>query len=77
MTCEGIFADTVHWAIEKTEEEMKDSVGENGDESDKKKYLRLVSEYKKFKKNNCRHFSFNSTANSSHFGKFRFDTYAP
>ena len=49
MTCEGIFADTVHWAIEKTEEEMKDSVGENGDESDKKKYLRLVSEYKNFK----------------------------
>ena len=28
VTCEGIYADTVHWAVDKTEEEMEDKVSE-------------------------------------------------
>ena len=28
VDCEGIYADTVHWAVDKTEEEMEDKVSE-------------------------------------------------
>ena len=43
--------------------------GKKGEGRDKKKFLRLVSEYKKFKRNNVQHLRFNSAATSTMFGK--------
>ena len=51
--------------------EMEESFGKRGDELDRKKYVKLLSEYKRFKKNNVRHFRFNSEANLAMFGKGR------
>ena len=48
--------------------EMTNAVGQNANEMAKKKYMRLVSEYKIFKRENCKHFRFNSTAHKTHFG---------
>ena len=58
---------------EDLKKEMRLTKGNNvqkGEERDKKKYLRLVSEYKNFKKTNCQHFRFNSAANLTQFSKF-------
>ena len=49
---------------------MKSSFGKKGEELDKKKYLKLIAEYKNFKKKNVQHFRFSSAANLSNFGKF-------
>ena len=43
--------------------------GKKGEERDKKKFLTLVSEYTKFKRNNVQHLRFNSAATSTKFGK--------
>ena len=50
---------------------MKGNNVQKGEELDKKKYLRLVSEYKKFKKSSCQHFRFNSAPNLTQFSKFQ------
>ena len=42
----------------------------NRDELDKEKLGKLVSEYKKFKRKNVKHFRFNANFTSSVFGKF-------
>ena len=55
--------------LKKELELMKGKIGKQGEELDKKKYMRLMSEYRNFKKHNVRHFRFNSAANSSDFGK--------
>ena len=69
LTCEGIFADTVHLGLDKVERNMKDSFNNiNVAELDEKKFKKLVSEYKNFKKKNCQHFRFNSEANLTLFG---------
>ena len=52
--------------------EMRLTKGQKGEKLDKEKYMRLVSEYKKFKKTACQHFRFNSAANLTRFGKFQF-----
>ena len=52
--------------------EMEESFGKKGEELDKEKYMKLLSEYKQFKKSNVRHFRFNSKANSTGFGKSLF-----
>ena len=39
---------------------------------DKQKFLELIDEYKKFKRENVRHFRFHSIAPSSAFGKSSF-----
>ena len=52
--------------------EMEDSFGKRGEELDREKYMKLLSEYKSFKKNNVRHFRFNSETNSSGFGECPF-----
>ena len=44
--------------------------GKRGDELEKKKYVKLVSEYEKFKKNNVQHFKFSSASNKTAFGQF-------
>ena len=69
VTCEGIFADTNHFAVDKTEGKMRGSFGQNEAELDEKKFKKLVSEYKNFKKKNFRHFRFNSAANLTQFGE--------
>ena len=69
LTCEGIFADTLHLGLDKVERNMKDSFSKNGAELDEKKFEKLVSEYKNFKKENCQHFRFNSEANLTLFGE--------
>ena len=47
---------------------MKIATGQKGDEVDRKKYDKLISEYKKFKTENMKHFRFNSAANLSTYG---------
>mgnify|MGYP001271364736 CR=1 FL=1 len=44
--------------------------GRRGDELEKNKYMKLVSEYEKFKKNNVQHFKFSSASNRTAFGQF-------
>ena len=51
-------------------EVMKIATGKRGDELDKEKYKMLVSEYRKFKSKNVKHFRFNAAANLSEFGEF-------
>ena len=46
--------------------EMKESNERKGEELDKKKFIEMISEYTKFKRNSVRHFRFNS---SSIFGE--------
>ena len=46
---------------------MMIATGERGEELDKEKYRILVSEYRKFKTKNVKHFMFNSAANISIF----------
>ena len=48
---------------------MKSSGQEKGEELDKEKYKMLIAEYRKFKRENVRHFRFNSGENLSSFGK--------
>ena len=51
-------------------EVMKMATGKRGDELDKEKYKMLISEYKKFKTKNVKHFRFNSAANLSTYGEY-------
>ena len=48
---------------------MKNGGQEKGEELDKEKYKMLISEYRKFKRENVKHFRLNSAENSSSFGK--------
>ena len=50
-------------------EVMKIATGKTGDELDKEKYKMLVSEYRKFKTKNVKHFRLNAAANLSEFGE--------
>ena len=50
-------------------EVMKIATGKRGDELDKEKYKMLVSEYRKFKTKNVKHFRFNAAASSNEFGE--------
>ena len=49
---------------------MKNNNGKKGEELDKEKFKRLISEYRKFKMKNVKHFRFNENATSNMFGKF-------
>ena len=51
------------------ETKMEIAIGETGEELDRQKYKTLVSEYRKFKTKNMKHFRFNSANNLSTFGK--------
>ena len=58
--------------LEKEVKLLKSSSGEEkGEELDKKKYERLVSEYRNFKKQNVRHWRFNSAGDFPKFGKYK------
>ena len=49
------------------------ATGQRGEELDKNKYRTLISEYRKFKTKNVKHFRFNSAADLSTFGESLFD----
>ena len=51
---------------------IKSATGQEGEELDRKKYKKLISEYRKFKTTNVKHFRFNSAGNLSRFGEFLF-----
>ena len=51
---------------------LKIATGQRGEELDKEKYKMLVSEYRKFKTKNVKHFKFNSAANLTMFGEDEF-----
>ena len=53
----------------KEEEVLKCNKRNMAVEMDKEKFKELISEYKKFKTENVRHFKFHSDASSSVFGK--------
>ena len=53
--------------LEKEVQLLKSSGQEKGEELDKEKYKMLIAEYRKFKRENVKHFRFNSAENS--FGK--------
>ena len=65
MTCEGIYAD-VEWV--KGEEPMAMMKGKNLEDLEKIDILRLISEYKEFKRTHVQHFRFNSEASATIFG---------
>ena len=51
------------------EELMKIATGQKGEELDKEKFNMLISEYRKFKTKNVKHFRFNAAANLCEFGE--------
>ena len=61
----------VYKQLAELKKEVKLNSGqEKGEELDKEKYKMLIAEYRKFKRENVKHFRFNSGENSSAFGKF-------
>ena len=48
---------------------IKGSISKNRDELDRQKYMKLISEYRQFKKNEVQHFRFDSAAHTTAFGK--------
>ena len=50
-------------------QQIKIATGQRGEELDKKKFKKLISEYRKFKVKNVKHFRFNSAASLSRFGR--------
>ena len=54
------------------ERKMKSSNGGKGEEMDREKKRMLIKEYKKFKRDNTRHITFNSVAKSTKFGESSF-----
>ena len=57
--------------LEKKVQLMEDQNSIKGQVMDKEKFLRLVSEYKHFKRNYVQHFRFNSAPNLTQFSKFQ------
>ena len=60
-------------ALERRLERMEGKIGKKGEEMDKDKYKTIISEYRKFKAKNVRHFRFSSAAVTSDFSKSTFD----
>ena len=56
--------------VEKRMQRMKGTSDKKGEELDKVKFQKMISEYKKFKMNSVKHLRFNSVANSTKFGQF-------
>ena len=76
VNCEGIYADVqwveegiYHGSMEKRIENEESTVGKRGVEQDKKKYMRLSSEYNLFKEDLVQHFRFNDVTEPN-FGRF-------
>ena len=56
--------------VEKRMQRMKGTSDKKGEELDKVKFQKMISEYEKFKMNSVKHLRFNSVANSAKFGQF-------
>ena len=56
--------------VEKRMQRMKGTSDKKGEELDKVKFQKMISEYKKFKMNSVQPLRFNSAANSAKFGQF-------
>ena len=73
MTCEGIYADIALSQGEGPKEILKEKYPDGLGNMD---LLRLISEYKAFRRTHAQHFRFNSSAKSSLFGELDcFDQY--
>ena len=59
----------IYKTIQHLQKEIDMIKGKRGDELDKEKYRRLISEYKEFKKNNVLQFRFDAK-NFTYYGKF-------
>ena len=59
----------IYKTIQHLQKEIDMIKGKRGDELDKEKYRRLISEYKEFKKNNVQQFRFDAK-NFTNYGKF-------
>ena len=59
----------VYNTLKREIEMIKGSISKNGDELDRQKYMKLISEYRQFKKIKVQHFRFNSAAHAKTFGK--------
>ena len=74
-TCEGTYADVqkinndIEEIFKQEPDEGKSS--NKGERVDKMKFQKLISEYKRFKKNRVQHFIFNSAATQTAFGKLK------
>ena len=66
--------DAMSDALRRMRTAMKTAVGER-EEVDKDKYRLLISEYRKFKSLNVKHFRFNSDANNTKFCKLKYDQF--
>ena len=53
-------------------QQIKIATGQRGEELDKNKYRTLISEYRRFKTKNVKHFRFNSAADWRTFGESLF-----
>ena len=76
VNCDGVYADVqwvkegIHGSAEETIAEEERTIGKRGVEQDKKKYMRLVSEYKLFREGVVQHFRFND-ASKFYFGRLK------
>ena len=50
-------------------EKVKSTFGKGIEEQDKKEYKRLITEYRKFKTKNVKHFRFSSASNLGKYGE--------
>ena len=79
VTCEGIYAD-VQWTDGALGEKScnkpsKRTKNRNGKDMGTMKMLKLISEYKEFKRNAVQHFRFDSASRSQTFGKMLINVY--
>ena len=71
VTCEGIYAD-VEWVKGEDPMEMTNGKRNRRWQKEKMDLLKLISEYKEFKRAHFQHFRFNSEASTTMFGNFCF-----
>ena len=75
VTCKGIYAD-VHWTNEPLNvDEKATSIWKRNKAKGSENMQRLIAQYNAFKKNNVKHFRFDSTSSTSLFGKMLVRTF--
>ena len=67
-TKDAVWKELTSLVYKKLKQEIEEIKGGWNGELDRKKYMKLISEYRQFKKNEVRHFKFNS-ASQTIFGK--------
>ena len=66
----GKGGEELHLNLNDLMKKMQQMKSKNGQARDRMKLEKLISEYKKFKKNFAQHFRFNSAAATTHFGEY-------